>query len=242
MPQDLTDEKSAFVQVMAWCRQATSHYLNQCWPRSPMPYGVTRPQWVNFDALAQASKFLIKRRQVVFLCWMQDSNRNDMPFQSYIPLKQTSKMCNCCNWQWKCFQCLQSVLDTTHLNTWIIQVHNQKPIISHMPIFKISITTSKGSKKVILGILQCMGSMKDLLYLRKTSNFTKDWKKATYCINIPGTNTFESPSIKHQFTLRSYYIWTMSYLPGILATRIIYMILLATVLLQHAVKTRMSCQ
>ena len=34
---------------MAWCCrcQATKHYLNQCWPRSPKPYGVTRPQWVN---------------------------------------------------------------------------------------------------------------------------------------------------------------------------------------------------
>ena len=32
---------------MAWCREATSHYLSQCWPRSLMPYGVTRPQWVN---------------------------------------------------------------------------------------------------------------------------------------------------------------------------------------------------
>ena len=47
MPQDLTDDKSTLVQVMAWCRQATSHCLNQCWPRSPTPYGVTRPQWVN---------------------------------------------------------------------------------------------------------------------------------------------------------------------------------------------------
>ena len=47
MPQDLTDDKSTLVQVMAWCRQATSHYLNQGWPRSPTPYGVTRPQWVN---------------------------------------------------------------------------------------------------------------------------------------------------------------------------------------------------
>ena len=46
MPQDLTDDKWTLVQVMAWCRQATSHYLNQCWPRSPTPYGVTRPQWV----------------------------------------------------------------------------------------------------------------------------------------------------------------------------------------------------
>ena len=43
----LIDDKSTLVQVMAWCRQATSHYLSQCWPRSLPPYGVTRPQWVN---------------------------------------------------------------------------------------------------------------------------------------------------------------------------------------------------
>ena len=34
MPMDLTDGKSTLVQVMAWCRQATSHYLSHCWPRS----------------------------------------------------------------------------------------------------------------------------------------------------------------------------------------------------------------
>ena len=38
--------KSTLVQVMAWCRQATSHYLSQCWLRYQSPYGVTRPQWV----------------------------------------------------------------------------------------------------------------------------------------------------------------------------------------------------
>ena len=32
---------------MAWCCQATSHCLNQCWPRTRSPYGVTRPQGVN---------------------------------------------------------------------------------------------------------------------------------------------------------------------------------------------------
>ena len=31
---------------MAWCLQATSHYMRQCWPRSMFPYGITRPQWV----------------------------------------------------------------------------------------------------------------------------------------------------------------------------------------------------
>ena len=48
MPLDLTNDKSTLVQVMAWCRQATSHYLSQCWPRSMSPNGVTRPQWVNY--------------------------------------------------------------------------------------------------------------------------------------------------------------------------------------------------
>ena len=38
MPMDLNDGKSTLVQVMAWCRQATSHYLSQCWPRSLSPY------------------------------------------------------------------------------------------------------------------------------------------------------------------------------------------------------------
>ena len=47
IPLDLTDDKSTLVQVMAWCHQATSHYLSQCWPRSMSPNGVTRPQWVN---------------------------------------------------------------------------------------------------------------------------------------------------------------------------------------------------
>ena len=45
-PQDLADDKSTLVQAMAWCRQASSHYLSQGWPSSLSPYGVTRPQWV----------------------------------------------------------------------------------------------------------------------------------------------------------------------------------------------------
>ena len=47
MPQDLADDWSTLVQVMAWCRQAPSHYRNQCWPRSMSPNGVTRAQGVN---------------------------------------------------------------------------------------------------------------------------------------------------------------------------------------------------
>ena len=46
MSQDLIVDKSILAQVLAWCFQATSHYLSQCWPRSMPPYGVIRPQWV----------------------------------------------------------------------------------------------------------------------------------------------------------------------------------------------------
>ena len=46
IPGDLADDKSTLVQVMAWCRQATSHYLSQCWPSSMSPYGMPRPQCV----------------------------------------------------------------------------------------------------------------------------------------------------------------------------------------------------
>ena len=37
------------VQVKAWCRQATGHYLSRCWLSSLTPYGVTTPQWVKVN-------------------------------------------------------------------------------------------------------------------------------------------------------------------------------------------------
>ena len=42
MSLHLTDDKSTLVQVMAWCHQATSHYLFRFWLSSISPYGVTR--------------------------------------------------------------------------------------------------------------------------------------------------------------------------------------------------------
>ena len=42
MPQGLTDYYLTLVKAMARCRQATSHYLNQCRSNSLTPYGFTR--------------------------------------------------------------------------------------------------------------------------------------------------------------------------------------------------------
>ena len=56
MPQDLADDKSTLVQVMAWCCEATSHYLSQCWLSFLLPYGGARPQWVKQQGWISAHK------------------------------------------------------------------------------------------------------------------------------------------------------------------------------------------
>ena len=41
--------RTALVIGQLWlrCLMAQCHYLSQCWPRSILPYGITRPWWVN---------------------------------------------------------------------------------------------------------------------------------------------------------------------------------------------------
>ena len=45
IPRDITDEESNLILATTWCRQSKNHYLSQC-PKSALPYGDTRPQWV----------------------------------------------------------------------------------------------------------------------------------------------------------------------------------------------------
>ena len=79
---DLIDEYSTLVQAMARCRQATSHYLSQCWPRSMSPYGVTRSQLINTGKLGiitrvTLSNSRIKKRDhllILQICSMQNWN------------------------------------------------------------------------------------------------------------------------------------------------------------------------
>ena len=56
-PQDLSDDKSTLVQVMACC--PTAPMLSQYWPRSMSPYGVTRPQWVKIKLVFKSTDIYI---------------------------------------------------------------------------------------------------------------------------------------------------------------------------------------
>ena len=58
MPQDLTDDKSTLVQVMAWCRQATSYYLSQCWPRSMLTQIYADPDLCHHMHAGDSLRFL----------------------------------------------------------------------------------------------------------------------------------------------------------------------------------------
>ena len=90
MPRDLTNGKSTLVQVMAWCRQAPSHYLSQCWTISP--YGVTRPQWVkpinsgkNNKGLPQGATCIVKWNHC---SWMTSLWSSDIDFVNVLMLTQ----------------------------------------------------------------------------------------------------------------------------------------------------------
>ena len=64
MPWDLTDSKSASVQVM-WFSAIKSHYMSQCWPGYLSTYGLTWPQWVK---LAKELTICALKCQLI-LCW-----------------------------------------------------------------------------------------------------------------------------------------------------------------------------
>ena len=74
------------VQVMAWCRQATSHYLSQCWSRYLSPHGFTRPQWfievqrnyrISRDLIVRFENFQLKFENVVIsLTWWRHQMKN----------------------------------------------------------------------------------------------------------------------------------------------------------------------
>ena len=79
---EFTQDKSTLVQVMAWCSQATSQYLSQCWLRSMLPHKVIKPQWVNIigfvEKCNQPSNLAAHRtmnKSILFMFFYSNSNK-----------------------------------------------------------------------------------------------------------------------------------------------------------------------
>ena len=69
MSLDFTDDQSTLVQGMAWCRQATSHYLSQFWLiRCLSPYCVTMPQRVDSLAHGRCGNSFKSIIHALYLC------------------------------------------------------------------------------------------------------------------------------------------------------------------------------
>ena len=114
MPLDLTDDKSTLIQVMAWCHQATSHYLSQCWPRFMSPYGVTRPQWVEVSVILNlmfTCSYILEfmHRQAIAL-WLECSR-----FPNFICYKHKRKYLKNI---FSHLKCLQNMLSFLVLLSW----------------------------------------------------------------------------------------------------------------------------
>ena len=57
--------------LMTSCHQATSHYLSQCWLISVLPYGVSRPQWVNLSKFPQNPDVKVSLFRIcLYVHWM----------------------------------------------------------------------------------------------------------------------------------------------------------------------------
>ena len=62
---------------MAWCRQATSHYLNQCWPRFPTPYSITHDKFSVY--------YMSKNIHSLFIKWQAHHPFNKSLFNTLRP-------------------------------------------------------------------------------------------------------------------------------------------------------------
>ena len=69
MLQNLTNEKSTLVQVMAWCHQAPSHYQSQCCPWS-------MSVWYQFKHYLNWQLIVNSTFQNKLLNWIKEGNSN----------------------------------------------------------------------------------------------------------------------------------------------------------------------
>ena len=92
MPQNVSNDKSTWVQLTAWCHQATSHYLRHGWPRSMLPYGVTMSQWAthwSLNKITEVPQFwrghsqILVKSTVLGKFYRQDQCRANKNVQKY---------------------------------------------------------------------------------------------------------------------------------------------------------------
>ena len=87
---------------------------------------------VNLDALAQTNNFWTERRQVVFLCWMQDSNPRSLKQNSYIFIKENAFENSVCEMAAVLSrpQCVNQPVESTVIIVWWLKNNLQIQILN----------------------------------------------------------------------------------------------------------------
>ena len=71
MQQNSFDDESSLVHAMAWCRQATSNHLSQCWP----PHVVIRSRWMK---LLRVHYWNFGNNTVLLILYSNDSMKSQL--------------------------------------------------------------------------------------------------------------------------------------------------------------------
>ena len=99
---------------MVWCHQATSHYLNQSWSRSVMPYGMTRPQLVD-DYVTNISRGKEKMKVILksLLCCCTDTNWINENYSWENMIIWQSAIWNTGEWMMRWHRCLMVTIGSS---------------------------------------------------------------------------------------------------------------------------------
>ena len=142
MPMDLTDVKSTLIKVMAWCRQATSHYLSQCWLSPLSPYGVARPQRVKLShtlcVYATVTLWLLTWVEVQFghtrgvgftilLTEAEHDHRRKISLHDHLDNLETARFT--CKKQWMIKAWTEYQLQILKLGHWSSKCYSKIPVI-----------------------------------------------------------------------------------------------------------------
>ena len=106
-----------YIKIFSNC-----HYLNQCWPRSVLPYRITRPQWLNWinwipdvtvyigsydmkkKSVGTVSDFMFQSATVVSVNELKSSVPSSLQYKTHF-----SRQLNCwslrCSWSIVCRHC-----------------------------------------------------------------------------------------------------------------------------------------
>ena len=180
---NLTDEESTLVEVMAWCRLATSHQLSQCLPGFLSPYAITRPPWVDTFATGlcfwwkNINAFRPLQNSCHFVFMNFDSDVTDVPKMTWSNIlfnyQRQSIKWNPCSNKWII------IIQSSAVITWSNIVQHHIKITGTQAECEWDAGSTKDSPYLALtGEAECewdAGSTKDSPYLALTGEAECEW-------------------------------------------------------------------